>query len=210
MKRKPGVKADALARAKGGKKAIRAVARAVKPELDKLRTNYVNPSTKREIAKLEADRELGDRQKLFAKFWAMGDTPANAALRAGYSEKSANTGWRLSIDPAIVKLYNAEKKLFEDAAQMTRQRVMDMLKEAYDMAKIQSESAVMVAAAREIGKMCGYYEPEVKININVGAKIEQLATLTDAQLLELIEQGGEIIPGESVRVIDVPALEAPK
>lgn len=115
-------------------------------------------------------------------------------------------------DPAILKIYREEKKLYEAAGAMTRQRVMDMLKEAYDMAKITSEPSTMVAAAREIGKMCGYYEPDVKININIGAKLtEKLTTMSDEQLIKLIEEeGGDILEGESVRVVEAPQLEGPK
>ena len=42
---------------------------------------------------------------------------------------------------------------------MTRKKVMDMLLESYDMAKLMAEPASMVSAAREIEKMCGYYAP---------------------------------------------------
>lgn len=128
---------------------------------------------------------------------------------AGYAEGSSKIGWVLSHDPAILKIYHEEKKLFESAAQMTRQKVMTMLQDAYDMAKIQSDPSVMVAAAREIGKMCGYYEAEVKININVAGKIDKLNTMTDEQLMEIIEQKGDLFEGEAIRVADNPALPAP-
>jgi phage terminase small subunit len=51
-----------------------------------------------------------------------------------------------------------------------------------------AEPASMVSAWREIGKMCGYYEPVTKkVDITVTQNgFKRLERLSDAELLELI------------------------
>lgn len=213
--RKPGRKRiyvrDTLSKTKRGKNAIKEVQQI---RTAALRAHSVSAQSIAEIEKLNADRQLTEKQLLFTRLWAQGETPRTAAVLAGYSENSSNLSWKLTRDPAILKLYHEEKKLYEEAGQMTRKRVMDMLQEAYDCAKLVNEPSSMVAAAREIGKMCGYYEPEVKIIRHEGAKlIDQLNNLSDAELEKLLEERGDTIIGEAVRVVDdtsLPALEAPR
>lgn len=175
------------------KRGQQATEKMNKVRIKALRAHKVNAQTLKEIEKKEVDRPLSERQLIFVRLWAQGETPRTAASLAGYSESSTGLAWKLTRDPAIIKLYQAEKKLYEEAGQMTRKRVMDMLQEAYDCAKLMSEPASMVAAAREIGKMCGYYEPETKININIGGKlVEKLASMTDDQLLEVMASEGAL------------------
>ena len=95
--------------------------------------------------------------------------------------------------PNILALYNEEKAKYEEAAQMTRQRVMDGLLEAVEMAKLMAEPATMVSGWREIGKMCGYFEPKkVDINVNVTGNVihQRLNQLSDAELLKIIQDQG--------------------
>jgi hypothetical protein len=57
-----------------------------------------------------------------------------------------------------------------------------------------------IAGWREIAKICGLYAPEVKefrLTGSQEAKMKELQTLSDDQLLEL---AGSVIEGESTRV----------
>lgn len=77
---------------------------------------------------------------------------------------------------------------------------MDGFLEAIDMARIQADSGNMVAGWREIAKMCGYYAPEVhKIDVTVTAKrvIDRLETMSDADLLEMVNENAQIIEGSA-------------
>lgn len=202
---------DTLAKTEAGRKAINKVQ---KTRLSALRVKHprVKAVNGHELRRIERDSPLTEQQRIFVRNWASGETPRNAAIIAGYKineNRSSNAAyWLLTRNPKLLALYHEEKKLYEQAAQMTRQKVMDMLKEAYDMAKIQSEPATMVAAAREIGKMCGYYEPEVKINIAIGGKtLERMTTMSDEELLKFVAEGGDLLEGESKRVEDAPLLE---
>lgn len=153
-----------------------------------LRTLALNTSTYAGAEQVDPDKPLTEKQKLFVKYWAEGETILSASERAGYAD-GGTYAYRMVRMPNILKLYEREKKLYEEAAQMTRKKVMDMHLEAFEMAKLLSEPATMVAAAREVGKMCGYYEPVTKkIDVNITGNVihQRLNKLSDAELLKMI------------------------
>lgn len=141
----------------------------------------------------KTEKNLTPTQRLFIKYMGEGDSATGAAMRAGVEGKWAtaySVKWRKI--PIINELIAAERKKYEVAAQMTKVRVMEMHVEAFDMAKLMSEPSSMVAAAREIGKLCGYYEPakyQVDVTVNGQITMERLNTLSDAELLKLIAEG---------------------
>lgn len=156
-----------------------------------VRAKYPETTTMAAAALVPADKPLTTQQREFVKHWAAGDSIPNAMARAGYNDQPSY-GYRMAKMPNILALYNEEKRLYEEASQMTRKRVMDMLVDAYDMAKLMSEPASMVSAAREVGKMCGYYEPvktQVSVTVNGQVNIAQMSRLSDDELLKIIEQG---------------------
>lgn len=151
-----------------------------------------NTGTMAAAASVSPDKPLTEQQKQFVRAWAQGDSIPNALARAGYSVKDNSLGYRMAKMPNVLAYYNKEKAAYEEAAQMTRKKVMDMLLESYDMAKLSAEPATMVSAAREIGKMCGYYEPKkVDINVTVQGAVAmgRMNALSDADLLRIIEEG---------------------
>lgn len=156
--------------------------------LDNLRPN----GTKAEVALLNPDRPLTEKMKLFVKFWAQGESILSASYRAGYSD-NGTVGYRLAKDPAILKIYHYEKALYEEAAQMTRKRVMEGFLEAAEMAKIQGDPTALTGAWREIGKMCGYYEPvkrTINVNLTGNVTMKTLEAASNEDLLKLIK--GEV------------------
>ncbi len=153
---------------------------------------YTNTSTMAAAATVPVDKPLTNQQKLFVKHWASGESIPNAMARAGYNDQPSY-GYRMAKMPNILALYNEEKAKYEAAAQMTRQKVMDGLLEAAEMAKLLAEPATMVSAWREVGKMCGYYEPKkVSVDINVTGNVlhQRLNQLSDAELLKIIQEQG--------------------
>lgn len=152
---------------------------------------HTNTSTMAAAASVDPDKPLTEQQRLFAMFWAQGDSVPNAMARAGYSTAQYSYGYRMQKMPNVLALYHEEKRRYEEAAQMTRKKVMDMLLEAYDAAKLTSEPASMVSAAREIGKMCGYFTVQHKVEVSVSGNvlIDRMNRLSDEELLRLIEGG---------------------
>jgi hypothetical protein len=180
---------DTLSKTKRGRDAI---AKVEKIRIKALRSTKVNAQSLKQIEKNNADRPLTDMQRMFVRYWAQGETPRTAAIMAGYSA-SSEIGWKMSHDPAMLKIYIAEKKEYEAAKGHTKVRVMEMLQEAYDCAKLICEPSTMVAAARELGKMAGHYEPERHLHIHAGGKLlDQMNSMSDDELLKVIEQDSAV------------------
>jgi hypothetical protein len=195
---------DTLSKTKRGRNAI---AKVQKIRIKALRGTKVDARKLIDIEKKNADRPLTDMQRMFCRYWAQGETPRTAAIQAGYAA-SSEIGWKMSHDPAMLKIYHEEKKLYEAAQGHTKVRVMSMLQEAYDCAKLICEPSTMVAAARELGKMAGHYEPDKHIHIHAGGKIfEQMNSMSDDQLLKLIEANPEVIEGEFKKVTDAVLID---
>jgi hypothetical protein len=151
---------------------------------------YKNTSFLENARLVDVNKPLTEQQKRFTKFWAEGDTIPNSCLRAGYAQETI--GYRMVVMPNVLALRNKICKQFEEASRMTKKKVMDMLMESYDMAKLMAEPATMVSAAREVGKLCGYYEPK-KVNVNVSVSgsvtMRELSGMSDSDLLKVIEGG---------------------
>lgn len=176
-------------------KAQRTMARGVdggRPsEIGAVRSRGLDTSLEGNAEAIDPDKPLTAKQKLFTKYWAQGESINSATVRAGY-ENCPTYGFRLVRQPNVLALYAQEKAAYEEAAQMTRKKVMDMLLESYEAAKMVSEPASMVSAAREIGKMCGYYEPVTrKIDITVNGNVinDRLNRMSDAEILDFITKG---------------------
>lgn len=164
--------------------------------VDVVRSRGVDTSnmTAAEIAEvISPDKPLTDKQKLFVKFWAEGESITSASVRAGYNDGAA-IAYRLVKYPNVLQLYHQLKSKYEEAGQMTRQKVMDGLLEGVEMAKLMAEPMTMISGWREIGKMCGYYAPvehKVKVDVTGNIVIDRLNNMSDAELLKVITQGAQ-------------------
>ena len=169
------------------KKIVKA---AEKGRVEMLRATSVDSQTTANIALKSDSRPLTEKQKLFIKHWAAGDSILGAAHHAGYADSGA-LAYRMVKDPAILKVYNEEKRRYEESVGMTRQKVMDGFAEAIEMAKVMADPNAMIAGWREVGKMCGYFAPvavKVDVNINDNSAYGRLNRMSDAELLELVQK----------------------
>lgn len=135
---------------------------------------------------------LTEQQRKFAESFAAGMNQTQAARAAGYSPHAK--GEELMRNPRVLKAIEAARAQYEELANISRKDVLDGLKEAIDMAKIMSDPLGMIAGWREIGKVCGHYEPtkkKVDISINGHVALTQLEQMPDHELARLIE--GEVI-----------------
>lgn len=157
----------------------------------KLREVAVRGGTIPEQKLKSPNRHLTEMQQMFVRHWAAGESILTASSRAGYSD-GGTYAYRLSKDPLILEIYQREKKLYEASCQMTRKKVMDGFLDAAEMARLQADPTAMTGAWREVGKMCGYYEPVKKvIDVNLSGQVMHKAErLSDEQLLAVIK--GEI------------------
>jgi phage terminase small subunit len=156
--------------------------------IKKLRETSPNLITLPEVLKANPDRPLTEKQRLFVKFWAEGDSILGASHRAGYSD-GGTVAYRLAKDPAVLKIYDIEKALYEESCQMTRERVMEGFLEAAEMAKVMADPTALTGAWREVGKMCGYYEPvkrTIDVNVTGSVTVKQLERMSTADLLKIV------------------------
>jgi hypothetical protein len=173
-----------------------------------------NVHSKHVVAVTSPLHYLTDQQRLFVDQIIKGKAPGVAARIAGYANPEIQ-GHAIVKSPKVQAAIKYLYKKHEKASDMTRKKVMDGMLEAIDMARMQADAGVMVSGWREIGRMCGYYAPEVKkIDISISAKrvIDKLETLSDEDLLQLVEESSQIIEVQATEILDdlQKADEAPE
>ena len=147
---------------------------------------------------------LSEQQKLFVDRIIKGDGPTQAARIAGYACPDRQ-GYEIVKSKKVAAAVQYLYKKHEKVADISRRKVMDGFKEAIDMARIQADAGVMISGWREIAKLCGYYAPEIKkVDINITAKrvIDKLETLSDNDLLEMVEESQNVIEAEAYEVLN--------
>jgi phage terminase small subunit len=138
---------------------------------------------------------LSPKQERFAAAYAQHHNASLACREAGYSAhgRSASvTGTRLLADVCVLERIQALEAVSAQELGVTRQRFLYELQEAAALAREKRDPASMIAAWREIGKACGFYQPErLKVNVNVAGSLEmgRMNQLSDAELLKIIEAG---------------------
>jgi phage terminase small subunit len=156
-----------------------------------------------------AKKTLNEQMATFAYNMAIGMTQTQAARNAGYAFPGTE-GNRLMRVPEVIERITAEQKKFEVKADMSRQKVIDGLKEAIDIARTMSDPNAMVSGWREIARICGYYAPERKqldITVSGAVQISQIADMSDEELAKLITDAEfSRVPNEE----DVLALASPE
>ena len=83
---------------------------------------------------------------------------------------------------------NREHRRSQQVVNMSRKTVMRGLLDAVEMAKDMRQPGGMISGWKEIGRMCGFYEPERReISLSVDSKklIEEMRNLPREKLLEL-------------------------
>jgi len=148
-----------------------------------------NTSQIASAAQISPDKPLTEKQRLFVQAWAEGNSLTVSAKRAGYTTDKLS--YRLARMPNILALKHEYEKKYERAAQMSRAKVLEGFKDSIAMATLMSEPMTMIAGWREIGRLCGYYAPvetRVKMDVTGEVTMNRLSTLSDAELLEMIER----------------------
>lgn len=136
---------------------------------------------------------LTDKQQTYVENRLDGKSKNASAQAAGYSTPVAEKSEAVRTALAIAR------NELSTATQLKRADVLEMLVEAYDMAKLTAESSAMTAAAREIGKMLGFYEPEtIKLELThaQSSMHNRLRMMSDEELLRIASGTARIIDGE--------------
>ena len=119
---------------------------------------------------------------------------AAAAVRAGYSPKSARSiAHENTTKPDIQAVLRAKQAAMAQELQITREGVIRGLVEAVDTARLQQNPMAMISGLRELGRMMGFYAPEVKrVELTAGHDpvYQKLNAMSDVQLLAAMAVGG--------------------
>jgi hypothetical protein len=129
------------------------------------------------------------------KFVEENKAPAQIARELG----TTTNGVKNMLGQANVK-HEIEKRRedYRIRMKLTREDVAGVFSDAIEMARVMAEPATMIQGAKEVGRMLGYYEPEViKLQVsNDSATLQQqLRNLTEAELYQLLEKEveGEVL-----------------
>lgn len=134
--------------------------------------------------------ELSTRQTQFIhEYLACGNATASA-IKAGFSPNGASVaGNRMLRNANVQKALQAAQAADANRLSISRENVLEWLQSAFLTAREKGDPAAMVSAAREIGRMLGFYAPEVR---KVALSTEQrgvrsrMEDMTDAELLAVI------------------------
>ena len=129
------------------------------------------------------------RQNQFVTEYAASRNATQAAIKAGYSPRTARqTGSDLLSNPYIRSLLADHEAAAAERLAVTRERVLEELRAAIDVAREQRNPMAMISGWREIGRICGYYAPERKqIELRGGDRLRaQFEAMTDAELLAVV------------------------
>jgi phage terminase small subunit len=102
---------------------------------------------------------LTPRQSLFVNEYLVNMNATNAAVRAGYSRKTAKSQASRLLTIVNVKTEISRKqKESEQKLDIDRETVLEGLASAIDIARKEKDGLTMIRAAAEINKMMGYYK----------------------------------------------------
>ena len=133
--------------------------------------------------------KLTQRQEKFVAEYAISGNAADAARRAGYSVNGAKVaGSRLLTFVNLQTAIAAAKQREAAKLELRKQDVIASMLDAYSMAREQTNPAVMVRSAAELGRLCGFYAPEV-VKVPISEEGERLrrmfAEMPDDELAEI-------------------------
>jgi phage terminase small subunit len=145
------------------------------------------------------DRPLTEMQRKFVTHLVDDKMNHTAAARmAGFSQPHTAANYMLQ-SPSVKRAITDARLEYARVSGQTKQKVIDGFAEAIDMARIKADPIAMIAGWREIGKMCGFYEPvKTKVEVSVSGQVmlSRLNSMTDQELLALVDGSIEALEGE--------------
>jgi hypothetical protein len=115
---------------------------------------------------------------------------AAAAERAGYSQKTSRAiACELLTKPDIQAVLRARQAVMANELQITREGVIRGLVDAVGTARLQKNPMAMISGLRELGRMMGFYAPEVKrieVSPNAANALANYSKMSDHELIALI------------------------
>ena len=132
---------------------------------------------------------LSHRQNTYVLEFAIDQNGSRAARAAGYSATSAHVASsRLLRNDKVRAAIAAKQASMALKLDLSLERVLMSLAEACDQAMEQKQPALAIAAAKEIGRLMGYYTPAKDTLTKADQKnyAQMLGRLPDAELFALL------------------------
>jgi phage terminase small subunit len=131
---------------------------------------------------------LTPKQQRFVAEFSLDRNASRAARAAGYGAASARvTASRLLAKANIRAAVALREREAERELEMTRQRVLAALAEAFELAKQKREPATMIAACRAVAQICGYYQTERHaVELSALGDASRFEAMTDDELLTIL------------------------
>lgn len=147
-------------------------------------------------------RKLSQRQTEYVENRARGLSREQSAILAGYPA-GQEAGKQVEAQTSVsVELAKIREMMAKDSG-VTREDIVQMLLDAGALAKFQGDATGLVAAARELGKMLGFYAPEVKKTLHGVDKASLKKALSDMSDEELYKiANARTLEGEAKRITD--------
>lgn len=128
-------------------------------------------------------------------------TRERSAILAGYDFADKSNIKNVEKSPTVQEELAKIRAQMADAAGVSKEDIVAMLMDAAALAKMQADPSSIVAAARELGKMLGFYAPEVKKTIKGVDKNDLRKALKEMQDEDLYRLAfSEPIEGTAKRI----------
>jgi len=126
-----------------------------------------------------------------------GFTPRQAALQAGYKSKRDYLKWE--EDPYVQEQIAKHVKITRKEAVYTRDKVMEVVEDAVEIARLTCDPTAMIRGAQEFNKMQGYYAPEKKevlVSVEHTQRLQQMEEMSEEELLLELDKEQPYIDAE--------------
>jgi phage terminase small subunit len=129
------------------------------------------------------------KQKRFVAEYLVDGNGTAAAIRAGYGRAGARVAAHRALRNDNVAAEIAARQV-RDAKRLrlARETALQGMLDAIDVAKVQANPMAQIAGWREIGKMLGFYQPEVRrveLSPLAATRLSELEAMSDAELLAI-------------------------
>jgi hypothetical protein len=169
---------------------------------------YIPDDAMEELVTLLPD--ITDKERKYVYWRSIGVPPKVALERAGYA--STNSGTKMDVRPSIRRSLALLHEQLEPEHRISQKKVVSILMEAIDLARIKGQPANMILGAAELAKIAGLFAPQVfEVNSNVKqltARIDNPKALMHMSKAELESMAGvqRCLPSPPARLEQV--LEA--
>jgi hypothetical protein len=128
---------------------------------------------------------LTNRQTAFVNHYVLTGRGAYSARESGFSKHTARTISSFLLTKVdIQREIRLQRAILAKKLDVSKEQVLINMAAACEVAREQGRPDLMIAASREIGRLCGYYSEPTKDT----SQPKELSGMTDEQLYALLAE----------------------